>query len=563
MKYFNKKSVALIFVILIIFLVAPKPTFAQAVTFESNPLTWLSNIATSGASTATKIQQVLEWAFKLATEVLKRQLLNSIVDQTVAWIQGGGNPKFITDWPGFFRDAVDQAGGRFIQGMELTRLCTPFKPRLQAAFIPIPTFSERAACTISDVGTNIDDFLKDFRNGGWLAWQEMVLKPQNNIYGAYLMAWDQYEIEKSAAAKAAESEAQAGKGFLGVKECLEPYVGKIDPNRPCTKSQVITPGAVVGDTIAKAIGSDIDFIVNSDDLKAYTSAITNAILNRMLKEGVGLLHTTLSGSGGIGGGVSSSTQVCSNLFGTEIYNDCINAVQSGASIETLQKNYQISLIDLISLNYQNQLLDAKKDMFVILSQTLETVSELGSCLASICPGLTQVQDATTTLNITNQISDIQLQITNLKVGLHQAEKDLENMKENRLFKGIRGQDEKNLENIIESFKDSIAFLNQRLYCLNLSIDPDPDLAKILDTASIRADILDQIKKVQRDILDITALKNRLQKAKDEQETIDIASLKTQINETQKLISDTQNETNQKQHDLSLYQQRLSSCQRYE
>ena len=46
----------------------------------------------------------------------------------------------------------------------------------------------------------------------------MVLRPQNNIYGAYVMAWDQYEIEKSAAAKAAAAEAQAGKRIFKRKE---------------------------------------------------------------------------------------------------------------------------------------------------------------------------------------------------------------------------------------------------------------------------------------------------------------------------------------------------------
>ena len=51
--------------------------------------------------------------------------------------------------------------------------------------------------------------------------EQMVLNPQNNVYGAYVMAWDQYEIEKSAAAKAAEAEAQAGRGFLSVKRCIE------------------------------------------------------------------------------------------------------------------------------------------------------------------------------------------------------------------------------------------------------------------------------------------------------------------------------------------------------
>ena len=64
----------------------------------------------------------------------------------------------------------------------------------------------------------------------------------------------------------------------------------------------MTPGAVVGDLAAKAVGSDIDYIVNAQDFAAYVSAITNAILNRMFAEGMGLLHTSITGSSGGGGG---------------------------------------------------------------------------------------------------------------------------------------------------------------------------------------------------------------------------------------------------------------------
>ena len=29
---------------------------------------------------------------------LKKRLLDKLVDETVKWIQGGGNPRFVTDW---------------------------------------------------------------------------------------------------------------------------------------------------------------------------------------------------------------------------------------------------------------------------------------------------------------------------------------------------------------------------------------------------------------------------------------------------------------------------------
>ena len=435
MRPSNKKIIALVFTALIIVSIAPKSASASVPTWELNP-------AVTGDIVNFE-EMTFQWAFMLAGEVLKRQLLNMMVDQIVAYIQGGGTPKFITDWPGFFRDAVDQASGKFLQQIGLSQLCSPFKPLLSRAFIPIPTFTERTSCTLSQVGVNIDVFLKDFRQGNWIAWQEMVLRPQNNIYGAYIMAWDQYEIEKSAAQKAAESEAQAGKGFLSVrggclekdyttynkckeacekdypddKEGLAKCVVACDVTT-CKKRGIVTPGSVVGDLAAKAVGSKIDNIISAKDFAAYASAIVNAVIDRVFVEGIGLLHTAFSssgGGGGIGGGggtISSAQVQCSQFLGTAAYNDCIAAIQSGADIRDFQKNYMISLIDQ-DLIYQNQLLGAKQATLIILNQSADILNQLEGCQGTTPDALAQVQGAASTT--ASQIIQIQSDIIALQV----------------------------------------------------------------------------------------------------------------------------------------------------
>ena len=442
-KLSNKKTIVLVFVALILFSIAPKPASATVPVvpvFETNPVlvgkqTGLQLI-TSGATWASKLQQFFEWMFKVAAEALKRQLLNMIVDQIVQWIQGGGKPKFITNWPAFFQDAVDQAGGKFIQAMGLSQLCAPFRP-LSAAFIPIPTFTERTSCTLSFVGANLDAFLQSFQNGGWVAWQQMVLRPQNNVYGAYVMAWDQYAIERGAAAKAAASEAQAGKGFLSVKRCvandaealrkctadcysLFPDLTQRDScnancqTQTCTKEETVTPGAVVGDLAAKAVGSDIDWLVNAQDLSAYVAAITNALLNRMFAEGIGLLHTA-SSSGGGGGGGSSAQNQCAQLLGTAAYNDCLTAMQGGADIREFQKNYMISSINQ-ELDYQNQLSGAKQATLVVLNQSIDILYQLNNCQGTTTLVLAKIQQVQNVASTTaSQIIQIQSDIIALQL----------------------------------------------------------------------------------------------------------------------------------------------------
>lgn len=438
-KYSGKKLIALVLIILVLLPVAVKTAAAAVPTFETNPIitgsvktSALKNIVTAiqtgltaGNTYAELAQMLLEWAFKLAVEALRRQLLNMIVDQIVAWIQGGGEPKFITDWPGFFRDAVDAAGGQFIQELGLGLFCSPFNLSLSAAFIPIPRFSDRSACTLSSIGVNIDNFLADFNKGGWVAWNEMILKPQNNIYGAYLMAWDEYEIRKSAAQKAAESEAYAGQGFLSVKRCVTSHNEEqfdedgntLGFKNICDKQEVVTPGKVVGELAGKAIGSDIDYIVNADDFAAYVAAITNAILNRVFAEGVGLLHAAVSGGGssggggGPGGGGSSQAQ-CAPFLGTASYTQCVNATQSGQDVKEFQKNNLIKIIDL-DLGFQNQLFGAKQTTIVILNQSLGFLKQLETCQKSPASDTAKVQSDITT--ITGQIAGIQSDIIALQL----------------------------------------------------------------------------------------------------------------------------------------------------
>ncbi|MFH1393148.1 MAG: hypothetical protein ABIG73_02105 [Patescibacteria group bacterium] len=436
MRDFSKKFVVLIFIVLTLFSVAPKTASAVVSVYEMNPTLVGQQTAFQSLTSASTFKEVVqvffEFAKEVAVETLKKQLLDMMVDQIVTWIQGGGDPKFITDFPAFFRDAVDQAGGKFIQQIGLSQLCSPFKPLLGLGFIPIPTFTTRTSCTLSKIGVNIDTFLKDFKQGNWMAWQEMVLRPQNNIYGAYVLAWDQYEIEKSAASKAAAAEAQAGKGFLSVKRCLQNNAENLRDciqdcsvqdadcesfckKDSCTKWETITPGAVVGDLASKAVGSDIDWIVNAKDLAAYVSAITNAILNRMFAEGIGLLHTAISSNAGSGGGGSSAQAQCAPLLGTMAYNDCLTAMQGGADVRELQKNYLISLINQ-ELDYQNQLLGAKQATLIVLNESADILVQLQNCQGTTTLSLARIQQVQSSASISvTQITKIQSDIIALQI----------------------------------------------------------------------------------------------------------------------------------------------------
>ncbi|TSC89800.1 MAG: Uncharacterized protein G01um10143_290 [Parcubacteria group bacterium Gr01-1014_3] len=242
--------------------------------------------AIAAATTKSAAQQILDWLETFALSTLKRRLLDVLVDQVVSYIQGGGQPQFVTDWKGFLEDAGQAAAGDFAKELGAGFLCEPFRFGIQINFYKIPTFAQKAECTLDKIVGNINNFYNDFRNGGWLAYGTS-LQPRNNYFGALIMALQENEIRKSAAAFAAYNEAQAGDGFISQKKC------ELFPDGT-EKCRIITPGSTVGDLVSKAVGKDFDFILNAQQLGEYASAIANSLVNRLVAEGLTGLQESIT-----------------------------------------------------------------------------------------------------------------------------------------------------------------------------------------------------------------------------------------------------------------------------
>ena len=324
-------------------LVAPLPLLtpkAEAIAaFEINPIVISgitaiagSTAAIAGSTVAETTQTLLEWGQSFILAELKKRVLDLMVDQIVAWIQGGGDPKFITDWRGFLEDIGQAVVGDMAQFLGLGFLCSPFNLQVQLTMFAPPKFSTQVTCTLDQIVGNIENFFDDFRNGSWIAYQEMW-RPQNNFYGATLLAWNAKEQEIAARTEAARNEAIAGQGFLSTKDA---------------QGRITTPGMVIGATLAKAVGSDIDYIINADQLAAYISAIADALINRLVKagvEGIKGLSTPKAPSGGAVAGPPGGGGPCVGLSGSAL-SSCLNYTQTyGNSFDSAQNN-MLAQVDL-------------------------------------------------------------------------------------------------------------------------------------------------------------------------------------------------------------------------
>ncbi len=272
---------------------------------------------------------------KMMRDLVAKRIIDYIVDQTVQWIQGGGEPKFVTNWDGFVKDAGKIAFDAVIHEIALAGLCSPFGLQVRLALLPVKKFSTQIRCTLDDVVKNINNFYVDFSVGGWDGYL-LSLEPQNNFYGAMLLANDKLVTEIKKSQDTAQKEASAGKGFLGVKKCKAGTIKKDlqetgytykkgdklnkddkkgmtqaeanEMNKPMSKKggeatydtkgmikddagnyckssdlENSTPGALVGDAVGSAITTDSVWAAN---ISSWVSALVNAAINRLVEKGL-------------------------------------------------------------------------------------------------------------------------------------------------------------------------------------------------------------------------------------------------------------------------------------
>ncbi len=262
------------------------------------------------------LKTFLEWVrqdlMKSIRDLIAKRIIDYIVDQTIQWIQGGGKPRFVTDWKTFLQDAWDIAFDsldRELKGATGRSLCDPFSLNLRIALTPIPRFGDQVQCTLNRVVQNVKNFYTDFSKGGWIGYTESFY-PANNLFGTWIIAQDELTRRQIAEAQARQNEALSGGGFLNVKgKCLSPVMERQcveedsggsclnyqDVQVGCDKYEVLTPGQTVGAALASAVTSDKDWAAN---IQSWSAALVNAAINRVVKEGIlgiqGFVQDTLS-----------------------------------------------------------------------------------------------------------------------------------------------------------------------------------------------------------------------------------------------------------------------------
>lgn len=304
-------------------------------------------------------------------DVVSKILLDWIANETTNWINGCGQPGYVTNWKNFASDAANVGIGEVVQDTQLAPLCAPFKLQVQLSLLPVQSqnFQQRIGCTLDQIVGNINDFYNDFSKGGWIAYQESWA-PQNNYYGIMLMEHDQMLQKAAEEQNAALNQAMAGKGFLSVSQC----VGGTNQDQFCNSTcmtgqgavtdfqtcysdcmatsmtasdlcqasggveQVVTPGDIVGQAAGSALASsDTQWAAN---IHNWVAQIINAAINRLITTGIGAIQ-------GNGSSLYFSHGGTTNSYYSGSSNGSFNAWQSAGvdPWQTTQGQAKQSLLD--------------------------------------------------------------------------------------------------------------------------------------------------------------------------------------------------------------------------
>jgi len=263
---------------------------------QGEQLAHVRQIRTDLDSITTK-EFVCDPVLRFVASLLIRSLTNTII----AWIQGNGGEDvgFVGNFEAEFRKQLDARGGELLNQLAGVNLCGNIGAFLQISLRTGTSLRQKLQCTVTDIVENVGDFFNDFSQGGWPAFIRMSLQPQNNPYGAFLIALDAKLAAEGAAGRALERKLLANKGYSGVRT---PANGICDVGNDgilrCTIEYFTkTPGHLVANMLERTIGSGYDYAIVADEFnEALEAIITTLIFTLVNSAEEGIFNPALADS---------------------------------------------------------------------------------------------------------------------------------------------------------------------------------------------------------------------------------------------------------------------------
>ncbi|MBI2674371.1 MAG: hypothetical protein HYX22_01370 [Candidatus Yanofskybacteria bacterium] len=233
----------------------------------------------------------LDTAAKAAAQGAFRAAANRILNKIQTGGIGGG-ALFVQDWREFQLNSQYRGEEVFRGVLKSTKLCNYFENDLKNIFGAnqavnvsriltrtngFDSFQAKTGCTLPNT-FDFNAYKQDFSgNGGWEAWSRL-LEPQNNYYGVLFQSLDEANRQRAIEESAATNEALAGKGFVGIRDCLVQKEG----SSACTiLGKIKTPGSTLGEQVASVFDAHLKFYTTADAASLAIAAISEFITNKL------------------------------------------------------------------------------------------------------------------------------------------------------------------------------------------------------------------------------------------------------------------------------------------
>lgn len=314
-----------------------------------------ANVTTAAGTTisaSTNVSNFLKtYVLDTVATAFARAILRKLTAQTVNWINTGfqGNPAFVTDPEQFFLDVGDRTASQYFLGTNspLNQLCTAFQPQVRLALVKnyLQEDQFQSQCTFSKIGTNFENFAKDFSQGGWEAWVTMTQESQNNPYGAYMDASRQLSARINIQNTKFDKQLNRGKGFLDFEVCPQGKTyAEVAASNPSTGGNIgdacndggneCKPGLACSSE-NKCVVVDTNFIddngdyteeslmgVNGSDCTVAKKTVTpGSVISEKLTKSLNSTETTLE--------LTNSINQVVNALMTQMIEQAFNSIQGG------------------------------------------------------------------------------------------------------------------------------------------------------------------------------------------------------------------------------------------
>ena len=291
----------------------------------------VEGLLSSSVPTSSKDQSLLsylqnkDYRDAVVARCLARLQLDNISNNITNIIQTrgrDGGPTFVTNWRTFLTQSQYRGENVFRAMLSTANLCPYFANDLKKSYglkptdkISLPgvntrtgstqTFSTKINCTLPKDFT-LEKYQKDFAgNGGWARYAQLA-QPQNNPFGASLLAQDQISIQLQLEQESDIQQVQTNKGYTGIS-------GK-DKNSSCkikgfggqciVYRDIKTTGEYLAQNVAATVGVQFAWLTTAQGLNTIIEDVTQMIINKLFDQsdtrGGDLITKNIDGSTGGG-----------------------------------------------------------------------------------------------------------------------------------------------------------------------------------------------------------------------------------------------------------------------